>query len=366
MKLFFFILLASFPCFSYTFATPGDLEYLINREYERAATWNEKVLNLVDRKVETEDYIRFIEKPSNEYLKELLVRYSTISGSGIPFEETNFHRKNSCYKNAVEFEDPFYYKHLLALDYFLKLEFAGILCHADNDISDKDRYHLLESLWKKILEEQRLSKNIFEKCKQELHIASEIYRKETYKKNYETRTSESACKLEEQREIARLKFSRLLTINGLRSKSSSVLHATLRCVADLCENDPKAFFDFLERSGFSKDFFSSEDPRTYLILLLDAHRTPVRTSDASILRYFDENRETLKKNSEHSDTSKYENSTIKIPDNVGTETTKHVIFSTETTLRNSSALIFPTKPSSDTNNGKILTANKKSSKKRVL
>lgn len=97
---FFTILVSGLVC---GFAAPGDLEYLIAREYENAGTWKERVLALVDRRVETEDYIKFIEAPEDKYLKEVLpVQYKTISGSGRLFEETDFPLKPSRYASALE------------------------------------------------------------------------------------------------------------------------------------------------------------------------------------------------------------------------------------------------------------------------
>lgn len=247
------------------FAAPGDMEYLVCREYENAKTWNEKVFSLIRRQVEPEDYIEFSKEPRLEYSEKIRAQYPAISGSVRPLEYTLFHRKPSPYKSAIRFDAPFYYKDLVTLDYFLKLEFVGILCHPENAITEEERYDLLRALWAEIHRAQR-----------------------------EIKCSYDTTRVRKPDEAERLKIARFRAMKKLDStKASDARRVTLRCIADICGNKPWEFFDFLESSGLSNMIFSSKNPKAFLSLLLEANRFPARASDTAILHYFDENQARL-------------------------------------------------------------------------
>lgn len=248
----------------FALSAPEDLEYLVNRKYENEKTWYEKVFSLAYREVDPEDYIEFTKEPRREHSEKIRAQYPSISGSMRPLEETIFLRKASLYKSAVRFDDPFYYKDLFVLDYFLKLEFAGILCHSENAITEEERYDLLCVLWTEIHRTQREIKRAYD--------------------NTRIRKSD---------ETGHLKIARFRAMQRLDSKASEARRATLRCVADICENRPWEFFGFLERSRFSDIIFSSKTPKNVLSLLLEANRFPARASDTAILHYFDENQALL-------------------------------------------------------------------------
>lgn len=267
-------------------AASGDLEYLLSREYENAGTWKERVLALLGREVETEDYMRFIEaeKKAEFERRHPPHKRGLIAGSGGDFNQIVFSRKRSPYKCSINFA-PFTNADLAGLDYFLKLELVGILCHPENQIPPPERCECLFLLWAEINNEQDRTQKISKQTKQAARSAWGEYTRI----RRTSRHAENFQKIKQRYLLTNAKLQRIFAIEKRQGSADFARRMSFRIMMDFYENhtiDPGIFFSFLNNAGFLTKKFYGEKTKESIRLFIESELEKDKAE--KLLRYFEE------------------------------------------------------------------------------